>query len=241
MKLKNSFLLIALVLIILTNINDKVFCASDKWDPFSSVLNETHGKVVLCEVKVSFDIANNKGQDICLELLKQLEITKGAGSSTNIMKDEFKYCIEFQKDGMSGFIESSTYNNHNIITMDIEQKCQDNQLENIKNIIDSAINKIQKSGSMKYDNKQVFEFIKAEVPSLDIYEQNDNVIRLLKNHNSLNVNSIKINNGISTVANTGREEYMLNQGRKMDFNYAICKYSSGNYLVMGTPIIIKPY
>jgi hypothetical protein len=241
MKLKNSFLLIALVLIILTNISDKVFCANTKWDPFSSVLNETKGKVALCEVKVSFDIANNKGQDICLEFLKQLEVTKGAGSSINIVKDEFKYCIEFQNDGISGFIESGTYNYHNVITIDIEQKCQDNQLENIKNTIDSAINKIQKSGSIKYENKQVFEFIMAELPSLDIYQLNDNVIRLLKKHNSFNVNSIEINKGISTVAYTGREGFILNQGRKMDFNYAICKYSSGNYLVMGTPIIIKPY
>ena len=94
---------------------------------------------------------------------------------------------------------------------------------------------------MYLSNKQTFKFIKAEVPCTDIHEVNNKVIQLLKKHNSVNINTIDINNGCSTVAYTGTSEYMLDQGKKMDLNYAICKYSSGNYVVIGTPIIVTPY
>jgi hypothetical protein len=241
MKLKITFLLTAMIMVVLTNVNDRVAYGDNKWDVFECVLQETQGKVALCEIKTSFELANDKERDICLELLKELEYTKDTEASINIMKDEFNYCIEFQKEDISGYIESRFYNNRNTITIDIEKKCQNNQLENINAIINSAIDKALNNRHMELSNKQTFKFIKAEVPVADIHEMNNKVIKLLKKHNSVNVNTIDINNGCSTVAYTGKNEYILNQGKKMDFNYAICKYSSGNYVVVGTPIINTSY
>jgi uncharacterized FlaG/YvyC family protein len=240
-KLKITILLTAMIMVVLTNVNDRVSWGAEKWDATDSVLQETQGKVVLCEIKTSFDLANNKDSDRCLELLNELEFTKGKGASINIMKDEVNYCVEFQNENISGYIESTSYNNHNTITIDIQKKCENNQLENINEAINFSINKVYNSSLMEISNKQTFKFIKAEVPGTDIHEVNNKVAKLLKKHNSVNVNTIDINNGFSTVAYTGRNEYIQNQGKKIDFNYAICKYSSGNYVVIGIPIITASY
>ena len=243
MKLKITFLLLVIVMVVLINFNDRVSYGANKWDVFESMLQETQGKVVQCEVTTSFNLTNDKERDIdvCLELQKQLEWTKGKGASINITKGKSNYTIEFQKQNINGYVESTFYNNYNTITIDIIQNCQKNQIENINDIIDSAINKVSNNRHMQLSNKQTFKFIKAKVPCTDIHELNNKVIQLLKKHNSVNINTIDLNNDCSTVAYTGSSEYMLDQGKKMDLNYAICKYSSGNYVVIGTPIIVTPY
>lgn len=241
MKLRSTFLLTAMVIVFLTNINDRVSYAVNKWDVTNSVIQEVQGKVVDCEVKTSFNIESDKERDICLELLNELDYTKGKEASINITKDEFSYCIEFINGDISGYLESSFDKDHNIITIDIEKKCQENQLENITNTIDSLIQRVDNNNHIELSNKKTFKFVKAKVPNTDINQVNNKIIKLLEKHNSVNVNTININNGCSTVAYMGKNEYILNQGKKMDLNYAICKYSSGNYVVIGTPIIITSY
>jgi len=241
MKLKSIFLLTAMTLFILTNFTDRVSYETNKWDVFEGILQETQGKVVQCEVKTSFELANNNQPNICLQLLKELENSRGAEASTNIIKDESSYSLEFKIKDISGYIESNNNNNLNTVIIDIQQKCGENQLGNINEIINTLIYKAINNRHIELSNKQTFNFLKAELPVVDIHAVNNKVIKLLEKHNSENVNTIDINNGYSTVAYTGRNEYILNQGKKMDVNYAICKYSSSNYLVIGTPILITTY
>lgn len=241
MKLKSTFLLTAMMIVVLTNMNDRVSYGANKWDVTQSVIQEAQGEVVECEVKTIFNIRNDKERDTCLELLNELEYTKSKEASISITKDELSYCIKFEKGNISGYLESSFDKNHNIITIDIVQKCQENQIENINNTIDSLIHKVDNNNHIELSNKQTFKFVKAKISVNDINQVNNKIIKLLEKHNSVNVNTININNGCSTIAYTGKSEYILNQGKKIDINYAICKYSSGNYVVIGTPIIITSY
>ena len=100
MKLKITFLLTVMVMVVLINVNDRVSYGASKWDVFESVLQEIQGKVVQSEVTTSFDLTNDKERDIdiCLDLQKQLEWTKGKDTSINITKSNANYTINFQKE-----------------------------------------------------------------------------------------------------------------------------------------------
>jgi hypothetical protein len=46
---------------------------------------------------------------------------------------------------------------------------------------------------------------------------------------------------VNITALTGNYEKIKNGDSWIDFNSAVCSYESGNYLIIGTPIIIKAY
>jgi hypothetical protein len=60
-------------------------------------------------------------------------------------------------------------------------------------------------------------------------------------NNASNIGTVEIDNGYSTVAYTRKYPVMKNDGKWIDFNYAVCSYSSGNYVIIGTPVIITTY
>jgi hypothetical protein len=75
----------------------------------------------------------------------------------------------------------------------------------------------------------------------DIYEVNEKIIKLLESHSTKNIETVNINNGLSTVAYTKNYDAMVNNNKLIDFNYAVCNYSSGSYIIIGTPEIIITY
>jgi len=55
------------------------------------------------------------------------------------------------------------------------------------------------------------------------------------------IETVSINNGLSTVAYTKEYDEKVTNNKLIDFNYAVCNYSSGRYIIIGTPEIITTY
>jgi hypothetical protein len=216
-------------MISLGNFKDFSF-AKKNTNLFNDILNSVQGNIVEYGIKANFEI-NDNGEEYCLALSKRLNLIN---SDINIKKSDKFYSIEFSKNGEKGYIEYSSYDNHNVVTINMIKTDNMNRIEEYKTTIKKAISKNEQE--VKY-----FEFIKAKVQESDNLKLNNEIINVLKIKGAENIYSVELENGISTVAYTKQFTAMKNNGKKMDLNFAVCSYSSGNYLIIGTPIIIEAY
>ena len=152
----------------------------------------------------------------------------------NVVKEDRFYSVEFSNNELKGYIESTSYDNHNVVTLNVVQYDNGYRLSELKNRINIAVGKDEKE--VKY-----FDYLKAQINKGDKEKVNSDIAKLLKNNNASNIDTIKIDNGYSTVAYTKKYPVMKNNGKWMDLNYAVCSYFSGDYVIIGTPVIITTY
>jgi hypothetical protein len=126
------------------------------------------------------------------------------------------------------------YENHNVVTVNIIKHDNSNSLEDLRN-------KLEKYIGNKYSNVRYFQYLKCKMQSGDVYSTNKQILKLLKDHRASNINTIDLENGYSTTAYTKQYDSIQSNGKLIDFNYAVCKYSSGNYIIIGTPEILVTY
>jgi hypothetical protein len=150
------------------------------------------------------------------------------------MKSKKAHYQEFGKDNLKGYIETIHYENHNIVTINLVKKDDKNSLKELKDKLEQCLN--NKKVNVKY-----FMYLKSKMKDDNIQYANKNIVKLLKYYGAVNINTVSLQNGYSTTAYTKRYEPIESNGKKMDFNYAVCKYSSGNYIIIGTPEIIVTY
>jgi hypothetical protein len=229
MKTK-AFILLIFMMVSLGDFNSNLYLASKKPDFFREIVTLTEGKVVEYGVKANFQISED-GEDYCLELFKKLNIEN---ADINVVKGEKFYSVEFNNNEFKGYIESTSYDNHNVVTLNIVQYDNEYRLVELKNRVSIAVGKDEKE--VKY-----FDYLKAQVNKDGTEKVNNDIAELLKNNNASNIDTIKIDNGYSTVAYTKKYPVMKNNGKLMDLNYAVCSYSSGDYVIIGTPVIITTY
>lgn len=229
--IKRNKIIVFLAFILISTISFTNFSHAEKnIDLFNDILSTVKGSTVECGIKVSFEIEED-GKKYCMDLLNKLNINT---SNIKITKGENSYSLEFNKNEEKGYIECISYDNHNVVTLNILSYCNENNLSFLKAEVQKAIMKSDKD--MDY-----FLYLKAKVAEDNISEINYKVEALLKQNNAKNINSVKLENGLSTVAYTKQFKPMKNDGELMDLNYAVCSYSSGNYIIIGTPIIIEAY
>ena len=75
----------------------------------------------------------------------------------------------------------------------------------------------------------------------DIHVTNDRIIKVLISHGAKNIDTVSINNGLRTVPYTPKYDEVKINNKLIDFNYAVCNYSCGRYIIIGTPEIITTY
>ncbi|GAA0785062.1 hypothetical protein [Hathewaya limosa] len=98
----------------------------------------------------------------------------------------------------------------------------------------SILRQILKSFNLNMADIKVCRNIKAKLNNeVNIEVLKNKSEKYLKN-NGYNINSIKLNNGFSTKVSQGGN-------REQGFYYSLCKYSSGNYIVIGDPEIFISY
>ncbi|WP_264848660.1 YwmB family TATA-box binding protein [Clostridium omnivorum] len=231
MKKKMRTLLLFMVIINFLFVNGNAYPQDNNIDSFQSILIETNCEIEEFGIKTSFE-TDGTNEEICVDLLKKLGFYEKA--SINAIKGNEMYCLEFNKDDTNGYIESINFDNHNVVTVNISKKNSANGLKELKEKIENATDN-------KAKNQKLFQYIKAKLPNSDISSVNSDVVRLLRKEKAENIATVKISNGYSTVAYTKNYKPMKNDGKLMDFNFAVCRYSSGNYLIMGTPVIITNY
>jgi hypothetical protein len=205
--------------------------AQKKVDLFNDILKTTDGKTVEYGVTVIFTSDKN-GEAISDDILKKLGFYDGW--NTNVLNSRNAYCVEFGKDNVDGYIESTQYENHNIVTVNIIKKDNFNNLDEMKDRLEKIISDYKV-------NAKYFQYLKAKLPNNNIKYNNNKVLELLKGYDSTNINTVKLENGYSTTAYTKMYDSMESNGQLIDLNYALSKYSSGSYIIIGTPEINVTY
>lgn len=227
---KKIFINLMIIIIGLGCFNRNPSSAKKNIDLFNGILNTTGSITVENGLKVSFEI-NGDSENYCLDFFKKLQIYD---ADVNIIKDKDLYCLEFKKTGLNGYIEYMNLDNHNVVTLNIVREDKENKLLELKNLVTAATGK--DSRDIKY-----FEYLKAKLPNDNLVKINEDITSFLKGQDAVNIYTTYINNGYSTVAYTRKYSPIKNNGKLMDFNFAVCSYSSGNYVIIGTPVIFTTY
>ncbi|MBU3188999.1 YwmB family TATA-box binding protein [Clostridium bowmanii] len=239
MKRKNITLLCIVLCLIILQINVRLSNAKDGVNLFDEILIQTKSKTVEYGLKATFKNHENP-KEVCNNLIDELELNNSE-IKLNIVENDNSYCIDFLGENIKGYIESLKYNNEEVVTINISKIGSENGLQSLKNKVSNCIG--YRDGNIKY-----FQYLKAKIPYSatnsgveDINAVNEKILKILKSHGTENIETVKINNGLSTVAYTKRYDEKLNNNKLTDFNYAVCNYSSGNYIIIGTPEIIITY
>ncbi|GAA0177736.1 YwmB family TATA-box binding protein [Clostridium sediminicola] len=219
------------IVIVLTNY--KVSFAERKVHLFDSILAETNTKVIEYGIDEKFQTTNG---NISIDNLINLFDDKLFNYSTKIIDTEDVYRMEFNSKNGTGFISVVPYESKYLYHISILIYDDNIKIDDIENDLKGF------TRNYNIENAIYYIYAKAKLDKdIDIEEYNNKIIDLLKNYGSTNVKTVSINNGFSTIANTHQFNGKKSNGKFIDFNFATCNYESGNYLIMGTPEIIKTY
>lgn len=231
MNRKKNIVIFFLVVIAMF-LNYKISYACKTEDLLEGIIKTTKSSVIECGIKTRFS-SMRKGQELVKYFVSRLSSTKN--TEIKHYKHGENYFIEFENKISHGHIQIINSKGESTVIINIIKKSKRNELNQLKNEIENNTAEISK------DRKIYYQYIKGKLPNGNLSKINDKLICLLKNKNSKNISSIKINNGFSTCAYTQRYEKKINNGRLMDLNYALSSYSSGDYIIVGTPEIITTY
>lgn len=239
MKRKSFSLLCIVLCLIILKVNVILSNAQEKVNLFDEILLQTKGKIVEYGLKTSFKTGEDP-KEVCNYLIQHLGFNNSEMKLNNI-ENEDSYCIDFSSGNLQGYIEAVKYYSEYVITLNMCKIDDENGLESLKNKVSNAIGNRDKN--IKY-----FLYLKAkildsskDVINEDIYGVNRSIIKILKSHATENIETVNINNGLSTIAYTKLYTSKVNNNKLIDFNYAVCDYSSGRYIIIGTPEIIATY
>lgn len=244
MKRKGISILCIVLSIIILQINNGTSNAQEKFNIFDEILLQTNSKTMEYGLTTVFNTREDQEQ-ICNYLINNLKLN-GKAVKLNISKNSNSYCIDFSGINIQGYIEAIKNNDSNNIKINISRISDENGLIPLKSKVSASINTRGK-------NIEYFQYLKAKIGTgsanvkiKDIYSINEMILKILRSHGTKNIETVRLNNGLSTVAYTGQYDEKVINNRLIDFNYAVCNYavcnySSGNYIVIGTPEIITTY
>jgi hypothetical protein len=220
-----------LIVLIMLSYSKDINVVADKYsDVFTRVSEITEGIPEESIIRVTFR-EDNLLDEYYLNLLDKLKLgTLSEFTIHNIRENG----LEFNNKNLSGYIESMRYDNYNVVIIQISIKSSSNVLSELKKKMLEAIGEDKK-------DFQCYQNLKIRTFKDDIKEVNNDITELLKTLKSRNIDTIQMENGFSSVANTKRYNSIVNNGKQIDFNYAVCTYTTGNYVIVGTPIIITAY
>lgn len=231
MKIKKFFIM-TLILVGLI-LNYKISYAYKNTDLFNDITNEVNGETVEYGIKNSFK-SNKNGQEACKYFLNILN-KESIKCKLIRLKQKDDFCIEFESKNSKGYIQCDDINGKCNVSLQIVEQGDKNRLSNLKDKFKIL------TVSMEKEEQRQFQYLKIKIPNDKTEEINDKIKSLLKKQGAENLDSIKINNGFSVTAYTHKYNKIKNQGKFIDFNYALCKYPSGNYIIIGTPEIFVSY
>jgi len=239
MKRKIIALLCIVLSLIILQVNVRISNAQEEVNLFDEILLQTKSKTVEYGLKTCFDTKEGS-KEICNYLIKDLELSNKE-IKLNISENKGSYCIEFTGENVEGYIEALKYKSDNAITINISKSGSENELVSLKNKVSTGIG--HRGTNIKY-----YQYLKAKLGTdtqngvaKSSYGVNETIIKILKSRGAKNIETVNINNGLSTIAYTQKYDALLINNELIDFNYAVCNYSSGRYVIIGTPQIITTY
>jgi hypothetical protein len=212
-------------------LNNELVYASMKNIFFHQLLFNTESRIIEYGLKLSFNTDNNKAKG--LAILKSLDIYE-PDYKIDILQNDTSFCISFQSENRFGQIVSYRNDLNSKISLEIIEKGDKLALEKLEH-------KLRQKLNFNDQDITIFRYLKARSNIQDINNINEIIIKELTKINAKHMEVISLDNGFSITALTGNYEKIKNGYTYIDFNCAISSYDSGNYLIIGTPIIMKSY
>jgi len=222
MKSKKIFVAILLVLLIAINFKVIKINAETSENYLGNVLKNTDSTIEEVGLNTNYK-TNDNGKKECKMWLKDMTFTNKRVKVDNGKK----YFVDFNDKNMSGYIESVKENNYFDISIYVKSFSYKNDIGELKRKVTKAIN---------YKNT-CYIYIKAKSKMKNVNQIVDEMQTYFVKKGAKGLKSTKINNGLSTTMYTGKYDYIFDNNKKVDLNYAVCKYNDGNYIIIGTPIL----
>lgn len=231
MRVKWNILLLLLFIFIILCFNNKFYASGSNKTVFEEIVTKTGSCIVEYGITTSFQTSKN-GTEACNQILNNMNFGKDT-KITRFAVDSV-YRLEFQNKTASGYVESVVDEGKSIIKLHIIISDNSDHLQNLKDKVKEAL------GSY-CSNPKLFMYLKARVPYYSTENTNRSIVSLLADSGTINIDTVNLRNGYSTVCYTGRLEPTTINGKLIDLNFAVCSYTSGNYIILGTPEILETY
>ena len=233
MKKRYMVLLIICFVMMLNFIIKKNFYSNENIDIYKSIIEKTESNVVEYGLKTNFKTDNN-GINECTQIFNSLKHEYYAGLNMNTIITGETYCIEFNSESICGYIKYYLNDDEGNISISVIEHRSELNFQGLKDSITKAI------GSKKEEIK-FFQYAKAKMKTTDRLKSYDIVAEILKNKGASNVDTIDLKSSLNITALIGDSNLIKDGNKWVNFNCAISSYESGEYVIIGTPIIMENY
>lgn len=232
MKKLNLIILSLYFVIIAGVININGLKPSAKSDLIMDILKNTESEILEFGIRTNYS-TENEGERECANILNKFNLD--GSKNIDVFKDKNLYTLEFKTEEISGYIQYIKKNyDRGTITISVIEHKANLGLNELRNRVEKAIDNSS-------EEKKYFQYVKAKTGLSDITYAKDTIAGLLNRRGAANIDSIDIGKGSSITAYTGDYERMKSGLGWIDFNCAVVSYESGNYIIIGTPIIMNSY
>jgi hypothetical protein len=198
-------------------------------DYYGLILKEMNGEVVEYGLKTVF-IADTNGETECEKLIYALKIDFDNNINFQYSEDDSEYSIDFNSLDFSGYIQyDKAEKNITIYMLEHKSNLDFQKIENI-------IKKTERKNEIDF-----YQYAKVKLPDNDQGKIKDKLINLLKKQCAKNIQETNLGKSVCITALTGNYKAVKAGDSIIDLNCAVCNYNSGNYLIIGTPIIYESY
>ena len=234
MKLYSKLLIMIMFTLSILVIRDEIFYGNIKEDMFSEILDNVNASTEEYVVEGRFYSQDSK-KDIYKMIVANIE--KTMGQVYQEVNEDLSFKIDYNQGEYDGSISIADYAEGYDVILRISI-CKSNldikEEESIRNKIKEILSPIN-------SNVEYSLYVKSKILSGTMDETRDVVLKQLNLNKAQNIDEVKINNGYSIIGNTNLYDKQIILGKEIDFNCAIVRYSSGCYLIMGTPVIGVTY
>ena len=232
MKFNFKFIIFILLTLSITLTNKGFLYAKENNDIFNKLLSK--GDVMVTEYSVTATFNSKENDDVlCKEIINRASNVLGNLEYTSTDENGL-VTISFSSEFYKGSIVSRPYNGEFIVNVTIIKRENKNNTKELQGKLSEILSHV--NSRMNYS-----QCIKGKILNNNLDEINKFVIDTLEQNKAENINTAKLYNGYSTICNAKLYNSKKIGGLDIDFQCAVVKYSSGCYLIMGTPEITLAY
>ncbi len=232
MNFKFKAVIVLILTLIILVINSSFIYVQGQVDMFEKLLSNSNIEVSEYSVTATFN-SDSQGMDACKEIIRKASATLGEMEYTVNDEDKFSNII-FSNEIYKGSITSTPYKDKNIVVITVIKKEKENRTKELKSKLSEILSHV--NSRITYS-----QCIKGKILNNNLDEVNNFVMNELEQSKAKNINKAKLYNGYSIICNTNLYDSKKVGTMDVDFHCAVVKYSSGCYLVMGTPEITLDY
>lgn len=205
--------------------------SKNRKDIIQVILSKSKCNIEESGVRACYD-SDKVPETECLAILKRLSFSKGCNINVDINND--MYCVSFKDEKVDGYIESMKGEKHREVIINISLKDVNNNIDRLHKEINYAIGKNEQS-------LRFFDYVKGKISEKDTEALRKSIEIEVKTMGVNNLKTYKVDNGTTTQGYCGSYPALYVDGEYVDINYSIATYSSGDYIIIGTPILMTTY